>query len=80
MAANSRFTTVVFTRPGCHLCDEAIELLESHGLRPSTVNIDEDPALREQYNTCVPVVEIDGVVRFRGRIEPVLLDRLLLNR
>jgi hypothetical protein len=28
----------------------------------------------------VPVVEIDGRIRFRGRVEPVLLRRLLQSR
>ena len=41
------------------------------------VDIDADPALREQFNECVPVVEIDGKIRFRGRVDPVLLRRLL---
>jgi hypothetical protein len=27
----------------------------------------------------VPVVEIDGRIRFRGRVEPVLLRRLLTH-
>ena len=29
------------------------------------------------YNECVPVVFVDGRERFRGRIDPVLLRRLL---
>jgi glutaredoxin len=68
---------IVYSRPGCHLCEEAIQLLASHGLRAREVNIDENPELRSQYNTCVPVVEMDGKVRFRGHIDPVLLERLL---
>ena len=44
--------------------------------RPKCVDIDADPALRERFDTCVPVVEIDGQVRFRGRVEPVLLRRM----
>ena len=68
---------VLFSRTGCHLCDEAELVLIQHGLRPSVVNIDDDPALRERFDTCVPVVEIDGKIRFRGRVDPVLLRRLL---
>ena len=68
---------IVYSRPGCHLCEEAIQLLASHGLRAREVNIDENLDLRSQYTTCVPVVEIDGKVRFRGHIDPVLLERLL---
>jgi len=68
---------VLYTRQGCCLCDQAHELLQNHGLEPQLVDIDRDESLREQFNTCVPVVEIDGKVRFRGKVDPVLLKRLL---
>ena len=68
---------VLYTRRGCHLCEEARLLLEQHGLAPRCVNIDADQRLREKFDTCVPVVEIDGRVRFRGRVEPRLLRRIL---
>jgi glutaredoxin len=68
---------VLYTRAGCCLCDDAEALLVRHGVRPRLVDIDQDPALREQFTNCVPVVEIDGQVRFRGRINEVLLKRLL---
>lgn len=71
---------VIYTREGCHLCDDAKALLEKHGLRPVAVDIDADPALRERYTTCVPVVVIDGKERFRGRVNEVLLKRLLQAR
>jgi glutaredoxin len=70
-------SVVLYTRRGCHLCEEAAELLLKHGLRPQPVDIDERPELREQFDTCVPVVEIDGRIRFRGRVDEVLLRRLL---
>jgi glutaredoxin len=59
------------------LCDEADQTLRAAGLQPHAVDIDEHPQLREQFNTCVPVVEIDGKVRFRGKVDPVLLRRLV---
>ena len=68
---------VLYTRHGCHLCDDALVLLQKHGLQPQLVDIDGDPALRERYTECVPVVEINGKERFRGRINEVLLSRLL---
>jgi len=71
---------VLYTRAGCHLCEEAKETLESY--RESLpalieVDIDADPALRDRFSTCVPVVEIDGRIRFRGRVNEVLLRRLI---
>ena len=68
---------VLYTRSGCHLCDDALTTLVEHGLTPKVVDIDADPALRERWSDCVPVVEIDGKIRFRGRVDPLLLRRLL---
>lgn len=68
---------VLYTRKDCHLCDEAQAVLLRHGLRPKVVDIDANRALRDRYNECVPVVEIDGRERFRGRVNEVLLRRLL---
>lgn len=68
---------LLFSRQGCHLCDEAEEVLLRHGLAPHKIDIDASTELRERYDTCVPVVVIDGKERFRGRINEVLLHRLL---
>jgi glutaredoxin len=68
---------VLYSRPGCHLCEVAAEVLARHGLTFEVVDVDQDPQLRERYDTCVPVVEIDGKERFRGRIDELLLRRLL---
>ena len=68
---------LLFTRPGCCLCDEAEALLRRHGLSPTKIDIDQNPELRSRYTTCVPVVVIDGKERFRGRVSEVLLRRLL---
>lgn len=68
---------IVYTRSGCQLCEVAIAHLKQAGLNPQMVDIDTDPQLTARFDTCVPVVMIDGEVRFRGRINPVLLQRLL---
>ena len=67
----------LYTRKSCHLCDAARDMLVEHGVEPQLIDIDENRSLCERFDTCVPVVEIDGKVRFRGRVEPVLLKRLL---
>jgi glutaredoxin len=50
----------VYSRPGCHLCEEAkaqiAPLLAEFGTRLTEINIDEDPQLREQYDYDVPVI------------------------
>lgn len=67
----------LYTRAGCHLCDQAAAMLDRYGLSYQAIDIDADDALRARYNECVPVVMIDGKERFRGRIDELLLRRLL---
>lgn len=71
---------VLYTRNGCHLCDDAKEVLIRNDLRVREVDIDGDPTLKAEFDLCVPVVEIDGKIRFRGHVDEVLLARLLRNR
>jgi glutaredoxin len=72
---------ILYTRAGCHLCDEAKEQL--HGLRRQTafelrvVDIDQDPELRKLYNDEVPVIFINGHKAFKYRIEPAQFLKLL---
>lgn len=73
----SDIDTVLYTRSGCCLCDQAKALLENHGLAVHEVDIDADPQLRERYTECVPVVVINGRERFRGRVDERLLMRIL---
>lgn len=58
---NPAFT--VYSRPGCHLCEQLVEELLPlvRGRATVTVqNIDEDPALLERYGLKIPVVELEG--------------------
>ena len=50
MAAELRF----LTRQGCHLCDDALELLS--GVRLDIIDIDLDPDLLLLYDERVPVL------------------------
>ncbi len=78
--SNRTREVVLYTRKKCHLCDNAKDILERYGLEPYEVEIDREPGLLERFDTCVPVVEIDGKIRFRGRINETLLKRLLTSR
>ncbi len=71
---------VVFSRADCHLCDDAKAVLAEYleylpGIEE--VDIDADPELKSRFDTTVPVVEIDGVIRFQGRVDEILLRRLI---
>jgi glutaredoxin len=59
-------TVTLYTRPGCHLCDEAREAilgLRADGLRFELreVDIEGDDALHAAYLERIPVVAIDGI-------------------
>lgn len=78
---HSEGNIVMYTRQGCHLCEKAWQQLEEaqtrYGFHLRQVDIDGDPQLVRDYGECVPVVTIDGKVRFRGAVNRVLLKRLL---
>jgi glutaredoxin len=68
---------VLYLRQGCHLCEEAKGVLAAEGVAVREVDVDDDSELKARYGECVPVVEIAGKVRFRGRVNRVLLRRIV---
>jgi glutaredoxin len=64
---------ILYTRPGCHLCDEAKAVINEARTDAEfaleEVNIDEDPALSELYKYDIPVIFINGVKAFKHRVE-----------
>lgn len=75
---------ILYTRAGCHLCETAHAALERarerFGFTLREVDIAGDAALEAAYGELIPVVTVDGQVRFRGCINEVLLTRLLRAR
>ena len=72
---------VLYARPGCHLCQEAREVLArvraEHPFALSERDIDSDDALLRAYLERIPVVTIDGVEVFELFVdETELVDRL----
>jgi glutaredoxin len=58
---------VVYSRPGCHLCEEAIAGLvrlhtEGYRFALHEVDIESDELLLRRHLERIPVVEIDGIV------------------
>ena len=72
MQNKSKVRVTLYTRPGCHLCEDAKrEMLaarcaEQYSLQE--VNIDADPELKRRYGWDIPVVAINGVVTFKNRL------------
>lgn len=52
---------VLYMRPDCHLCSDALTILHGIGCTVNEVNIDDDPDLRRRYGFRVPVMTVDGV-------------------
>jgi hypothetical protein len=56
----------VYVADGCHLCGSALEVVRSVcGEDFDVVDITDDPELERRYRAVIPLVEIDGVERFR---------------
>jgi len=68
------------TRKGCHLCQQALDVLQAERLEVESIDIDTQPRYLRLYDQAVPVVMIDGKERFRGRVDRRLLRRLLAAR
>ena len=61
---------VLYTAPGCHLCGPALEVVRSVcGSDFELVDITTDTALEKRYRERIPVVEVDGVERFRYHVD-----------
>ncbi len=73
-------SATVYVSEGCHLCEDAMAILAGYKRwLPVIEQVDVrcDPTLVERFSTCVPVVVLDGKVRFRGKVDENLLRRLI---
>lgn len=72
-------TVLFYTKAGCHLCDDARDLLEdlaadiAFDLRE--IDIRTDMQIFEEYRYRIPVIIIDGKTTVEGRISPEALRR-----
>jgi len=82
-ASAESLEVTLYTRPGCHLCEEAKSLIEpllaEFGARLREVNIDTDPELQERYNVDVPVIFLGSRKVAKHRVDPVQFKRLLVE-
>ena len=70
-----------YTRPGCHLCEQAEELLTDlrldYDVHVTSIDITTDLAIFERYKYEIPVVVVEGGGTVAGRIDERLLRRAL---
>jgi glutaredoxin len=79
-------TLTIYSRPGCHLCDDMKAIVQRTIARtrlPVTVeeiDISTDPDLEARYGTEIPVLLVDGRKAAKYRVTDAELARLLSAR
>ena len=81
-------TITLYSRPGCHLCDEMKAVVErvARSLSPATtltidvVDISADPQLEARYGVDIPVLLIAGKKAAKHRVSEEELRRILTGR
>jgi glutaredoxin len=77
-------TVTLYSRPGCHLCEDARVALERVQRRaPFTIDeidITADDALHARYLERIPVVALDGEELFEFFVDEDSLERFILYR
>jgi glutaredoxin len=77
-------TVTLYSRPGCHLCDQARAELER--IRQGTpfaideVDIESDDALHARYLERIPVIAVDGEELFDYFVDEAALLRRIVYR
>ena len=70
----SKAHVIIYSRPGCHLCDEAKAAILSARCSDQFVleeiDIESDEELLRKYKYDIPVIAINGVESFIHRVDP----------
>ena len=65
---------IIYSRPGCHLCDEARAVIErvraAEGFDFDEIDIERDDGLLRDYGIRIPVVAVDGEELFEISVDP----------
>ena len=77
-------TLTIYSRPGCHLCDEMKAVVERVArrvaLRVEEIDISTDPALEAQYGLEIPVLLVDGRKAAKYRVGEAELLAIVKGR
>ncbi len=69
---SSKALVIIYTRPDCHLCDEAKQAIQAARCADeytlNEINIESDSDLLKRYRFDIPVITINGVEAFRHRL------------
>jgi glutaredoxin len=74
----------LYTKPGCHLCDDARAVVQrvcaALGETYVEVDVRSDPVLSRRYAEEIPVTLVDGAQHDFWRVDPVRLRKALARR
>ncbi len=72
---------LVLVRDGCHLCEEAVAIVDAVCAETETEyalrDVDADPELQQRYTDQVPVTFVDGREHDVWRVDPARLRAAL---
>jgi glutaredoxin len=72
---------VLYSRPGCHLCDVARETIVSQqdrlGFSFEEIDIEADEELELEYGIRIPVIEVDGEEAFEVTVDVEKLAKMV---
>jgi glutaredoxin len=81
LASAHPLEVTLYTRPGCHLCEDAKvlvqPLLREFGATFREVNIDEDAELKQRYGEDIPVIFLGAHKAAKHRVDPGQFRRQL---
>jgi glutaredoxin len=74
-----RVLVEIYSRPGCHLCEEAKETIErvrpKYGFELRIIDIESQPGLESEYGEEIPVVFINGSKAFKYRVNEIEFEK-----
>lgn len=72
---------ILYTKPGCHLCDAVkqviVKVRQRRAFDFASFNILDDPAVFDRYKHDIPVVTVDGREIARHRMTAAQLEAAL---
>jgi glutaredoxin len=75
---------IIYSRPGCHLCDEMKAVVnrvaERTPLALTEIDISSDPELEARYRTEIPVLMVEGKKAAKYRVTEEALMRIVSSK
>ena len=73
-------TFILYSRPGCHLCEMAKTALKKANLNITEVSVESDPALEAEYGIEIPVLtDANGKTLLKGVFNEARIAAMLLK-